>query len=571
LGLLVSEGTFGASADGETFKLDSFFTGLVTSGDTFLLSVEPTFGATTTARGLAGLADTSELNELGDFGIEGLTIGEISESGIGGIKFFTGDGVLLLLSLGTGEHSADGGLLGFHISFGDLTLGEVILGLEVIFSLFGVVLNDIAGISVTIISLESVLVSLLDVLESNWLVEDWASLDAHNLGGRVGVLGVLEEVVLLVTHQARGRILALEATFGALDTRTGVGSGHTLLALHAAASIGVLASMAVLVGASLALFASGSVVFDTLGISRVDLNLTGNTSGTSGTGTVSELEALGATLALIRCGTTASLTRGMALGTGLSFDFLDVSIVILDLGGLGSFDFVHTETASGALTFVHTALLTIRLALVAGVGFLVVEESHSLFVGWAFPEAHTDQFSDLLLLSFDLSSGFRVGLGGCTNTLGVPDLVHHFIVGEIGSLLVRLCLTSGIDSGKLGLLGSRDLLLGEHSSLRFGFHGSDHFEVHVHKFFTTWWGIDLIEHFLGILVRGTHGFLSGGENTITFAGEATSLGTVNTFSAGEVALLASTFIVNVAAWGTDLALGSSGAHSAVGNSASLTG
>jgi hypothetical protein len=50
LGPLVSEGTFGTDADGERVKSLGNFTGLVTGFNTLLLSVEPAFSTTSTAR-----------------------------------------------------------------------------------------------------------------------------------------------------------------------------------------------------------------------------------------------------------------------------------------------------------------------------------------------------------------------------------------------------------------------------------------------------------------------------------------------------------------------------------------
>ena len=94
-----------------------------------------------------------------------------------------------------------------------------------------------------------------------------------------------------------------------------------------------------------ALFASGSIILDVLSISRVHLDLTRHASGTGSTGTVSELEALGASFALIGGWAGASLTRGVALGALLGFDLLSVSIIIFDLGFRGGSNFVHTPTA----------------------------------------------------------------------------------------------------------------------------------------------------------------------------------------------------------------------------------
>lgn len=189
--LLVSVGTFWASADGESFERDRFFTSLVTGLDAFSISVEPTFGTSTTARGLAWLTDTSELSELGDISIEWLTVGKIRQGSISSIKFFTSNWVLLGFFSFTSEDSANSSLRSFHISLGTNTLLEVLLLLEVGFSLLLVLLNRIGFILVTVASFESIKISLFKVLKSDSLVEDWASFDALNLGGRVGVLGVL--------------------------------------------------------------------------------------------------------------------------------------------------------------------------------------------------------------------------------------------------------------------------------------------------------------------------------------------------------------------------------------------
>lgn len=63
-----------------------------------------------------------------------------------------------------------------------------------------------------------------------------------------------------------------------------------------------------------------------------------------------------------------------------------------------------------------------------------------------------------------------------------------------------------------------------------------------------------------------------GEDISTFASEATSLGTVDTFSAGVVAFLTGTILgVSVHTWLTDSTLGLAWADSAVGNSTSFTG
>jgi hypothetical protein len=66
--------------------------------------------------------------------------------------------------------------------------------------------------------------------------------------------------------------------------------------------------------------------------------------------------------------------------------------------------------------------------------------------------------------------------------------------------------------------------------------------------------------------------LGYGEDVSTLASEATSLGTVDTFSAGEVAFLTGTILgVSVHTWLTDSTLGLAWADSAVGNSTSFTG
>jgi hypothetical protein len=580
LGLLVSEHTFWADTDLESFKILGGLTSLVARSNTLTVSVGPTFGASTRARSRAWLADTSELLELSDIGIEWLSIGEILKVGIFVGEFFSSDGVLLggfaigttghdLSVLGlSSKHPANSSLLGFHISFGNLTLLKVILGLEVILSLLLVFLDFISGIGVTVVSLESIEISLGKVLHGNSSVEGWASLDAHDLSRGVGVLGVLKEIVLLVAHQARRTILALEATLGALSTGSGGGSGETFLALHAFSGGVVLASMAVLVRAGLAFLTAGSIVLDTLNIDGIDLNLTWGASSSRDTGVILELESFLATLALIGSGSRASLARSVTLGTGLGLDFKNISIVILNLSGSGGFNLVLTESTSGAFTFVHTALLTVRLTFVANVELLVVEESGILLVGWALLEAHTDQLSDLLGLSFNLSSGFLVGSTlDFTSTLLVPDFIHGLIVSHISGLLVRLLDGFSVELSEIGFLGSgHSLLDGEDSSSFLTLHGFDHIEVHVDKIFTCRWLIDHIEHFSGVFVGDSHLLLVGSEDSFTSAGEAAGLGSVNTFSAGEVALLArSVFGVGVHAWGTDLTLGLGGTDSAAGD------
>jgi hypothetical protein len=69
----------------------------------------------------------------------------------------------------------------------------------------------------------------------------------------------------------------------------------------------------------------------------------------------------------------------------------------------------------------------------------------------------------------------------------------------------------------------------------------------------------------------THGFLVGGENGVTFAGEAASLGTVDTISAREVASFAGSGIFfSVHTWFTDSTLGCVLTDSAFGISTSFT-
>jgi hypothetical protein len=286
------------------------------------------------------------------------------------------------------------------------------------------------------------------------------------------------------------------------------------------------------------------------------LDFTRFTSTTSNTFTRSELEAFGATFALRFSWTGASLARSVASFAGLDLDVNDVSIVILNLSFCRSFIFVHTPTAGGAFAFILAALLTIRLTFVANVHFLVMVESHSLLVSWAFSEAHTDQLSDLLGFSFSGLSASLIGFSESATTSFVPDLVHGLIVGHISGFLVRFFSTFGINSIEFSLLFGSDGLSGEDSYNGGSLHGSDHFEVHVHEFNTTRWLVDLIEHLHGIFVLNTHGFLVGGENGVTFAGEAASLGTVDTISAREVASFApSGIFFSVHTWFTDSTLG----------------
>jgi len=323
---------------------------------------------------------------------------------------------------------------------------------------------------------------------------------------------------------------------------------------------------------SFALFASGSVILDTLGIGGVNLDLTWKTSSTGDTGLVSELEALVATFALRSGWAGASLARGVALTAGLGSDFLDISFVILNLSGGGSSNFVHTPTAGGALSFVFTALLTVRLALVTGVGFLIVVESHSLFVGWALFHAHTGELSNFLGLAFKIGSLGSIGLVvfGNSSTL-VPDIVHNFIVGHIGGFLVGLNGGVFVHIGESGSLRGRNLLFGENSGSWLGLHGFNHLEVHGQKVRTHWWLIDHVEHLFSVFINDTHVSLVGSEDGITFASEATSLSTVNTFTTREVAWLASTVSVGVVAWDTDSTFSGSRAHSALSDGTSLTG
>jgi hypothetical protein len=74
-GLLVSVFAIWASADLERVKSNLNFTSHVAACDTFSLSIEPSFGTSTSTIGLAWLTDTSELNQYVDIGIEWLTIG----------------------------------------------------------------------------------------------------------------------------------------------------------------------------------------------------------------------------------------------------------------------------------------------------------------------------------------------------------------------------------------------------------------------------------------------------------------------------------------------------------------
>jgi len=213
----------------------------------------------------------------------------------------------------------------------------------------------------------------------------------------------------------------------------------------------------------LALFASGTIVLDALGIGRVHLDLTRLTSSTGNALASSELEAFRATFALVLSWAGASLTRGMASSTGLGLEVSGLSIFVLDLNGGGVFNFVHTPTTGGALAFVDTALLTVRLTLEANLRLLVVEESHSLLVGWALSHAHTDHLSDLLGLALDGSSSLSIGLSEDVLTSIVPDLIDGFVVRHIGSHLIRLLVGKSIHGFEvLGLLGSKSC--SQHSS-----------------------------------------------------------------------------------------------------------
>jgi hypothetical protein len=97
------------------------------------------------------------------------------------------------------------------------------------------------------------------------------------------------------------------------------------------------------IGALLAFFASGSRIIDALGIGRVHLDLTWETSSTGDTSVVLELEALVATFALGSSWSRTSLTGGVTGSTGLSFNSLDVSIIISNLSLRRSLNFVLAE------------------------------------------------------------------------------------------------------------------------------------------------------------------------------------------------------------------------------------
>jgi hypothetical protein len=128
----------------------------------------------------------------------------------------------------------------------------------------------------------------------------------------------------------------------------------------------------------------------------------------------------------------------MTLGTGLGFDLLDISIIVLDLSGSRGLNLVHTPTAGGALAFKHTAFLTVALTLVTDVRNLLVEESHTFHVIRAFLLTETDHLSNFLLLAFSIFSTFGIVIRNFQSTTGVPDLVHSFIIGHISGFFVAL-------------------------------------------------------------------------------------------------------------------------------------
>jgi hypothetical protein len=147
--------------------------------------------------------------------------------------------------------------------------------LEVGLSKFGVLLDLIIWVLVSIISLKLIEISFWKRFHGDSGVEHWASFDTQGLSGSVGVLLVLHEEVLLVAHHTVVGRLALKATLGASDTSSsGFRSGESSLALHAFTRSSRFASMAVLIVTLGALFASGSVILNALGIGRVHLDLT---------------------------------------------------------------------------------------------------------------------------------------------------------------------------------------------------------------------------------------------------------------------------------------------------------
>jgi len=101
----------------------------------------------------------------------------------------------------------------FNSFFGHFTFLHVFFGFEVIISLFGVVSDSIVWILITSITFESVLIGLGNFVHSDWLVENWASLDTSDLSRRISVFGVFKKIVLGVAHQAGVLIFTFEATF----------------------------------------------------------------------------------------------------------------------------------------------------------------------------------------------------------------------------------------------------------------------------------------------------------------------------------------------------------------------
>jgi len=297
--------------------------------------------------------------------------------------------------------------LGLHVLF--LLVGELasllfFLHFEVLISGLGVVSDGIVGILVTGITLETVFFVLWDLVHWDSLVEDWASLDASNLGGRVRVLIVLQKITVMLTHQTRGGVSTLHTPVGALFTSTLGRSEVTSLAHFTGTSFLGLTSVAVSVRTCLAGFASGSVVLDALGVVRVDLDLSRFTSGTGNTGVVTHLEAFVAAFALVSSWAGASLTRGVALPTFLGEDLFDITFVSLDLSSGSGLDFELAERTSITFTFELTTFLTVVLALETKTSLTIFKEVHALDVLWALHHAHTNELLDLLSLAISFGS-----------------------------------------------------------------------------------------------------------------------------------------------------------------------
>jgi hypothetical protein len=291
--------------------------------------------------------------------------------------------------------------------------------------------------------------------------------------------------------------------------------------------------MAVFVVTGFAFFASGSVIFDALSISRVELDLSWFTSASGDTGVVSELESFSATFTLVGGWTGASLTGGVTFLTLLGSKFNSVSISIFSFSSVSVSNFVHTPTAGGAFAFIHTALLTVGFTFEADVGFFVVVESHARFVIWAFLLTDTDHLSDLLGFSFKLGSGGFITINVLKSSFGVPDSVHSFIVSQISGFCFGFDLTSFVQFIEIGSFSSRDSLFGgkDSSWSWFSFHGLDHLDVDLQEIFSREWLVDSISNFLSIFVFDTQSFLVGDQDTFTFASKAARSGSVNTLTA----------------------------------------